>query len=566
MKLGSTTGTLTNVKAYYIIEESEKNVIQVTKDVQRCGFSEIHIAFLGGAEREMIMKLATSLKVPTIVRRVVDLYVGFESLEEKLFALGMQDVNLESVVKGLVSMLVTLGVVPVIRAQKGGIAEKVAELMVERLRQCLDLFVGGKHGVASSFRRPLLLLMDRDFDLQAMMHHTWTYQALVHDCLGLKRNRVELKLQTGNTEGGRGGASHVLDSKVDDFWERNRASPFPKVAEEVEAELQRYQRKVEMINRRTGPQANGTANAGNTSMANTIASLPELAKRKQLIDVHTNLATELLDVIKSRALDEFYELEDQIMFDHSNSSASYFEAAMLDLIKGSPLTSDGEKRGVGTAEDRLRLFLIFYLQYGDQLTKADMEKYTKALRAARCDLRPIAYVQALRGYRHKDRPPQTTRIPGARRAMIRGLMTQVVNRGYRGIRSVAQNATELVVSRNKQLHVTKILTYFVSEEARNREQEEAKLVLDGYSFHYPKMSSEEGDTEQQTVREMKKIVFSEAIVFILGGGNYVEFQNIQNCIGTSNIDAEPPAIVYGATSISSADDFLRQMAAFEART
>lgn len=31
--------------------------------------------------------------------------------------------------------------------------------------------------------RPLLLIADRSFDLATMLHHTWTYQALIHDVL-----------------------------------------------------------------------------------------------------------------------------------------------------------------------------------------------------------------------------------------------------------------------------------------------------------------------------------------------------------------------------------------------
>jgi len=34
-----------------------------------------------------------------------------------------------------------------------------------------------------SFQRPLLVILDRNMDLATPFHHTWTYQALVHDVL-----------------------------------------------------------------------------------------------------------------------------------------------------------------------------------------------------------------------------------------------------------------------------------------------------------------------------------------------------------------------------------------------
>lgn len=36
--------------------------------------------------------------------------------------------------------------------------------------------------------------MDRDIDLPVMLSHTWTYQALVHDLLGMKLNKIQLEV------------------------------------------------------------------------------------------------------------------------------------------------------------------------------------------------------------------------------------------------------------------------------------------------------------------------------------------------------------------------------------
>jgi hypothetical protein len=34
-----------------------------------------------------------------------------------------------------------------------------------------------------NFQRPVMIIVDRSMDLATMLHHTWTYQALVHDTL-----------------------------------------------------------------------------------------------------------------------------------------------------------------------------------------------------------------------------------------------------------------------------------------------------------------------------------------------------------------------------------------------
>lgn len=94
-----------------------------------------------------------------------------------------------SIVDGLVSALVTLGVVPVIRCPRGGAAEHVASVLEGRLRDLLkgrsNLFseaaggAGGGGALAATLSRPLLVLFDRNFDLSVMLQHTWSYKPLV---------------------------------------------------------------------------------------------------------------------------------------------------------------------------------------------------------------------------------------------------------------------------------------------------------------------------------------------------------------------------------------------------
>lgn len=91
-----------------------------------------------------------------------------------------------SIVDGLVSALVTLGVVPIIRCPRGGAAEHVASVLEGRLRDLLkgrsNLFSeasAGPGSLAATLSRPLLVLFDRNFDLAVMLQHAWSYKPLV---------------------------------------------------------------------------------------------------------------------------------------------------------------------------------------------------------------------------------------------------------------------------------------------------------------------------------------------------------------------------------------------------
>ena len=60
-----------------------------------------------------------------------------------------------------------------------------------RLQAGLTVSMGMVIGVTlSSFQRPVLVLLDRSIDTSIILHHTWTYQALIHDLLHLQVDSV----------------------------------------------------------------------------------------------------------------------------------------------------------------------------------------------------------------------------------------------------------------------------------------------------------------------------------------------------------------------------------------
>lgn len=100
----------------------------------------------------------------------------------------------------------------------------------------------------------VLVILDRNLDLFPMVSHSWTYQALVNDVLGMKLNRVSVEVSwhrpfkflilrliaCHSFQAPEGGRLHKkvydLDGK-DFFWAKNAANPFPHVAEEIDLEL-----------------------------------------------------------------------------------------------------------------------------------------------------------------------------------------------------------------------------------------------------------------------------------------------------------------------------------------
>jgi hypothetical protein len=111
-------------------------------------------------------------------------------------------------------------------------------------RNSLFLNDNMSHPGQLSFQRPVLILLDRNFDLATPLHHTWTYQALIHDVFDLKLNRVDLETSTQST----GSSSSAIANQrktydllnTDKLWKQQKGNPFPTVAESIQSELEKF--------------------------------------------------------------------------------------------------------------------------------------------------------------------------------------------------------------------------------------------------------------------------------------------------------------------------------------
>jgi hypothetical protein len=203
-----------DVPAIYFIAPTEENVERLCKDLKDALYDQYHVNFAGTTPRALLERLADSALESdrvSLITKVYDQFLGFQALAPSLFTLALPNsyyafndprvsdaqaqANIERCVDGLFAALAVSGVVPIIRCPRNGAAEMVARALSLRLNEHVAARAGSSLASAtalSSFRRPLLVVLERGVDLASMMHHPWTYSAMVHDVLGLRLNRVRL--------------------------------------------------------------------------------------------------------------------------------------------------------------------------------------------------------------------------------------------------------------------------------------------------------------------------------------------------------------------------------------
>lgn len=371
------------------------------QDISNGLYDQLHLNFVSSIPSPLLEKVAqTALERDAVstVARVRDLYLDFISMEDRLFQFEHEnsyfefhdpattdaraEANIAKTVDALFSVVLTLGVVPIIRCPALDSAALVARRLDAKIRDHLST-VGhmelSSNSSSGSYNRPVLLLVDRNIDLSVMVSHSWSYQSIIHDLLPYSLNRVRLEVAE---EGTNVVKSFNLDS-TEPFWAEHTSQPFTSVIADIQAGVEEVGQRKKHHESRTANSEHDTDSSqvlkSTKSMSEYVAALPELEERTKVLDLHTQIGKALLNAVRDRSIDQFFAKEESIM----TKPASQHKREVLQLIQ-----SDA-----GTPEDKLRLFMIYFLSKRHELEKSELAEFEEVLAKKGVNVAPLTYLK-----------------------------------------------------------------------------------------------------------------------------------------------------------------------------
>ena len=210
----------------------------------------VPVDFSNTLSNDKIQQFAES-DVHNVVNQVQEVYADFQTINEDLFSLdvgstlslSMHQPNMWSVedqqacsriVDGLFGVLMATRSNPVLRYEGSSpLCRYIAERTQEKLNSEGD-FV---NRMSRNFPATHLLIRDRKEDPVTPLLNQWTYQAMVHELIGIKDNRVDLRHVEHLSEE----MKEVVLSGIDDtFFRRAMHLNFGDLSNEIQSLVQKF--------------------------------------------------------------------------------------------------------------------------------------------------------------------------------------------------------------------------------------------------------------------------------------------------------------------------------------
>ncbi|KAG9296244.1 hypothetical protein G9A89_014836 [Geosiphon pyriformis] len=310
-------------------------------------YGDYYLYFSNTLKKSSIERLA-EVDEHEVVREVQEYYADYCAINPDFYSLNLSlpqyqlyddsptswnGKTFQRVVEGVLSVLLSLKKKPLIRFEaKSGMAKRLAREVHYQIQQEGQLFTWRRTDTP-----PILLILDRRSDPITSLLSQWTYQAMVHELLGINNGRVNLsevpEIRPELRE-------IVLSRDQDPFYKRNMFLNLGDLGENIKSYVEEYQTK-------TKSSMNIESIA---DMKRFVEEYPEFRKLSGNVSKHVALVSELSRLVEREKLLEVSELEQSLACNdqHTNDLKN-----LQKLIQSTGVSEDS----------KIRLVLLYALRY-----------------------------------------------------------------------------------------------------------------------------------------------------------------------------------------------------------
>ena len=325
------------------MKPDQSTLASLCSELAKPRYGAYHIYFTNILPKASVKQLAEA-DMQEVVKEVKEVYLDYLPVGSHLFGLSLPlplqpmgsrwvEDSLTKSSQAITALLLSLKLCPAIRYQEGSgpasiLANSVKSIMARE---------GGLFSPGLVDSTPVLLILDRREDPVTPLLTQWTYQAMVHQLLGITNNRVSL---AGAPGVGKELQEVMLSSSQDEFYAANLYSNFGEIGATIKLLMEDFQNKA-----KSHQKIDSIAD-----MKNFVESYPQFKKMSGTVSKHVTLVSELSRLISKRNLLKVSELEQELVAGGD----------LKEMVKEVSEMVQDERTSL---DDAMRLVMLFALRF-----------------------------------------------------------------------------------------------------------------------------------------------------------------------------------------------------------
>lgn len=335
-----------HLKCITFTRPTPQSIQYIADELRDPCFGEYYLYFSNSLNKSDIERLAES-DAHEVVREVQEYFADYAAINSDLFSIGLESDTvifresptswdpavLKRCCEGITSVLLSLKKKPVLRYEANSVmCRKLAAEVVYSIQNEGPLYDFRKTDAA-----PILLILDRRNDPFTPLLKSWTYQAMIHELLGIQNGRVDLSSVKDIRDEIK---EIVLSTETDTFYATNMHLNLGDLGSNIKTYVDEFQqkhnsnKKIESI----------------TDMKRFVEDYPDFRKLSGMVTKHVALVSELSRKVAADHLLEVGELEQSLAVSNNHAADSKALQAILADISI-------------TNQTKTKLVLLYALRY-----------------------------------------------------------------------------------------------------------------------------------------------------------------------------------------------------------